>query len=135
YTSSLTWMFIKMMQDLNGKSGKELLDLVNNYHFRSFLRMCAGYNTLTPFLASMSESEKTGIMHNFVSNLEVGDFEDLEGAVDVADAYGSIHDENLKAFIKNEVKENYARIGKIQDERKQQKGTIVYGLLSTIFES
>lgn len=135
YTSSFTWMFDRMKSKMEGKSGLEFLQYVNMYHFRSFIRMCAGYNTLSPFLETMKKEERTELMHQFVSNLEMGDFEDLEGAVDVADAYGSIKDDELKNYIKKEVRENYNRVSNAKNLIQQQKGVIVYGLLSTIFNS
>lgn len=135
YTSSFVWMFNRMMEKMKPMTGDQMLDKVKMYHFRTFLRMCAGYNTLTPFFNSMEESAKNTIMRNFVANLEEGNFDDLEGAVDLADAYGSIKDEKLLAFIRDEVNSNYKRVGKIQKLEQQQKGTIIYGLLSTIFSS
>lgn len=135
YTSSFTWMFDRMKSKLEGKTGLQFLSFVNMDHFRTFVRMCAGYNTLTPFLKTMPKAEQTELMHQFVSNLEMGDFEDLEGAVDVADAYGSIKDAELKAYITKEVRQNYDRVSKAKNLTQQQKGTIVYGLLSTIFNT
>jgi hypothetical protein len=135
YTSSFVWMFNRMMDKMKPATGEEFLNHVKMYHFRTFLRMCAGYNTLTTFLASMEEDAKTNLMKKFVSNLEDGNFEDLEGAVDLADAYGSIKDDKLLAFIRSEVNNNYGRVSKLNNLEKQQKGVIVYGLLSTIFTS
>lgn len=135
YTSSFVWMFNRMLEKMTPMTGDQMLEHVNMYHFRTFLRMCAGYNTLTPFLASMDEAARSKIMTKFVANLEEGNFDDLEGAVDLADAYGSIKDEKVLSFIRDEVNANYKRVGKLSNIEQQQKGTIIYGLLSTIFSS
>lgn len=135
YTSSFVWMFNRMLEQMKPETGDQLLTKVNNYHFRTFLRMCAGYNTLTPFFSTMDEAAKTKILTAFVSNLEEGKFDDLEGAVDLADAYASIQDPKMTEFIRAEVQSNYLRVQKLSNKEKQEKGTIVYGLLSTIFAS
>lgn len=132
YTSSFVWMFKRMMEKMTPQTGDEFLESVHKYHFRTFLRMSAGYNTLTPFLASMKEDKVNNLLKEFVHGLESGSFDDVEGAVDVADAYGSIHDEKVTEFIKNEVISNYKRVTELSNKDKRQKGIIIYGLLSTI---
>jgi hypothetical protein len=54
--------------------------------------------------------------------------------VDVADAFGSINDPELIAFLKQEVRHNYERTYRAQNAQSK-KGVVVYGLLSTIFSS
>lgn len=134
YTSSFTWMFDRMLEKMAPEKGDQLLNKVHKSHFRTFIRMAAGYNKLSPFLASMEEDKKNELMREFVANLEKGDEDDLEDAVDVADAFGSITDPKLIAFLKNEIKENYERTYKTNNQ-ESEKGLIVYGLLSTIFNS
>jgi len=130
YTSSFVGTFNRMMERLEGKSGYDLLSTVHRDRFRTFLRMCAGYNTLSDFLGTMAPEQKTQLMKDFIAGLEQGKDDDLEGAVDVADAFGSIRDEELADFLRNEVKYNYE-----QAYRKgSKKGVIVYGLLATLFE-
>lgn len=128
YTSSFTWMFDRMMEKMKPMTSSEFLTKVNKAHFRTFLRMAAGYNKLSPFLAAMDENNKTALMKEFVSNLEQGPLYDLEDAVDVADAFGSINDPKLIDFLKNEIKQNY-------EKKTNEKGVIVYALLYTIFNS
>ncbi|MFT4063059.1 MAG: hypothetical protein QM642_11970 [Edaphocola sp.] len=134
YTSSFVWMFNRMLEQMKGESGAALLDKVHKSHFRTFIRMAAGYNTLSPFLATMDEGQKTALMKDFVTGLELGPEDDLEDAVDVADAFGSISDPELISFLKEEIKSNYERTYKANDA-DSEKGVIVYGLLSTIFNS
>lgn len=134
YTSSFTWMFDRMLEKMKPMSGDQLLEKVHKSHFRTFIRMAAGYNTLSPFLATMEEDKKTALMKDFVANLERGADDDLEDAVDVADAFGSITDPKLISFLKDEIKSNYERTYK-NNNKESEKGIIVYGLLSTIFNS
>jgi hypothetical protein len=128
YTSSFVWMCKRMMEKMKPASGDELLNRVHKSHFRTFIRMCAGYNMLSDFLATIGEEQKTALMREFVANLHEGPFDNLEDAVDVADAFGSIADQALIAFLKEEVRKNY-------ELKINAKGIIVYGLLSTIFNS
>jgi len=134
YTSSFTWMFDRMLEQMKPMTGDRLLDTVNRSHFRTFIRMAAGYNKLSPFLMTMSETKKTELMKGFVANLELGSNDDLEDAVDVADAFGSIKDTSLMTFLKNEIRSNYERTYNANNEHSE-KGIIVYGILSTIFNS
>lgn len=131
YTSSFVWMFNRMMEKMHPESGSAFLERVHKSHFRTWIRMCAGYNTLSPFLQTMAENDKSTLMKEFVAGLEKGNPDDLEDAVDVADAFGSITDPKLMSFLENEVIRNYERCKSIDNE----KGLIVYGLLSTIMRS
>jgi hypothetical protein len=128
YTSSFTWMFDRMLEKMKPATGDQFLEKVHKSHFRTFLRMAAGYNKLSPFLASMDEEHKNELMKEFVANLEKGPMDDLEDAVDVADAFGSIDDPKLIEFLKNEIRNNY-------EKKSNEKGVIVYALLYTIFNS
>jgi hypothetical protein len=128
YTSSFIWMFDRMMEKMKPLTADEFLDKVHKNHFRTFIRMAAGYNKLSSFLAAMDETHQNELMKEFVSNLEKGPMDDLEDAVDVADAFGSLNDPKLIAFLKEEVRTNYER-------KVNEKGVIVYALLYTIFNS
>lgn len=134
YTSSFTWMFDRMLEKMKPMPGNELLDKVHKKHFRTFIRLAAAYNKLAPFLATMKEDKKSDIMKEFVARLEQGEEDDLDDAVDVADAFGSIKDPVLIDFLKQEIRSNYERTYKAQNA-ESEKGIIVYGLLSTIFNS
>jgi hypothetical protein len=91
--------------------------------------MCAGYNTLRAFLSSMEEEKRTQVMTDFIAGLEKGKENDLEDAVDVADAFGSIEDTTLVRFLQEQVMKNYELCYK----QKSKKGVIVYGLLASLF--
>jgi hypothetical protein len=131
YTSSFLGTFKRMMAGMDtSMKGDMLLEKVHYDKFRTFLRMCAGYNTLGTFLASMEADKKTRLMRDFIANLDKGKDDDLEDAVDVADAFGSIDDQPLIDFLKKEVRDNYEKSYK----EKSMKGMRVYALLATLFD-
>ncbi|MEI8278907.1 MAG: hypothetical protein WCG87_04030 [Bacteroidota bacterium] len=130
YTSSFLGTFKRMMDSMKNMHGNELLDTIHHDKFRTFIRMCAGYNTLRSFLNSMEEDKRSKLMSDFIAGLEKGKEDDLEDAVDVADAFGSIDDTALVSFLKQQVKLNYEQ----SYAKKSKKGVIVYGLLATLFQ-
>src|SRR5690606_23456175 len=131
YTSSFIGTFNRMMERLKPATGDELFDKVRYEHFRTFIRMCAGYSKLTEFLGTMKQEEKVAVMKDFISGLENGKPDELEDAVDVADAFGSIQDSALADFLREEIIANYTRVS----NERSMKGTIVYGLLATLARS
>jgi hypothetical protein len=131
YTSSFLGTFKRLMDRMKPLKGDQLLDTVHRDHFRTFIRMCAGYNTLSDYLATIDDTTKNNLMSSFISGLEHGKNDDLEGAVDVADAFGSIRDSALSAFLETKVKENY----ELSYKEHSKKGLIVYSLLARLFES
>jgi hypothetical protein len=130
YTSSFLGTYKRMMERMAPRKGDEFLDSLHRDRFRTFIRMCAGYNTLNTFLASMDEGKRTELMTDFIAGLEKGKEDDLEDAVDVADAFGSVTDPELSKFLQTKVKENYER----SYQQRSKKGLIIYGLLSTLFD-
>lgn len=130
YTSSFVGTFNRMMERMGDSvKGGDLLDKVRYDKFRTFIRMCAGYNTLSQFLTTMTPDKKLKLMSDFIAGLEKGKEEDLEDAVDVADAFGSIEEQELLNFLQKEVKINYEHSYKV----RSMKGMRVYALLTTLF--
>ncbi|MFT4060894.1 MAG: hypothetical protein QM642_00905 [Edaphocola sp.] len=128
YTSSYIWMMDRIMEKMKPLTGDQFLGKVHQNHFRTFIRMAAGYNKLSAFLNTMDEEHKNTLMKSFVNGLEKGPLDDLEDAVDVADAFGSLSDPKLIAYLKEEVRANY-------EKKVNEKGVIVYALLYTIFNN
>jgi hypothetical protein len=100
--------------------------------FKKFIKISAGYNTLSKFLNSFPDpvhAEK--LMIEFVSGLEKTTT--LEDGVDVADSYASIA-ESIKPLAEKmleNVKANYEKnVG-----RNNQRGIIIYDLLYKLFQS
>jgi hypothetical protein len=129
YTSSFLGTFKRMMERMNPMHGDQLLDTLHYDRFRTFIRMCAGYNTLSDFLRTIDDSTKTTLMSSFIAGLEKGKNDDLEDAVDVADAFGSIRDSALSSFLENKVKDNY----ELSYKEKSRKGVVIYGIMAMLF--
>lgn len=130
YTSSFLGTFKRLIERMKPMKGDQLLDTLQYDHFRTFIRMCAGYNTLSEFLGTMDDTSRTMVMTRFISGLEHGKPDDLEDAVDVADAFGSIRDSALSSFLEKKVKENYQQ----SLSQNNKKGMAVYSLLGMLFE-
>ncbi len=132
YTSSYLGTYKRMMERLKPATGDALFEKVRYDRFRTFIRLCANYNTLSPFLATINEEKKSTIMRDFMANLEKGREEELlTNAVDVADAFSSVADSSLGTFLRKEVTANYERCKSLES----REGIIVYGLLATLFKS
>lgn len=134
YTSSYTnhnnaGLYDQMMARMKPPRGDSLLMLVEFDRFKKFIAMAAGYNTLDDFLKSMDPANANYLMKKYVSSLEKT--EDLEDAVDVANSFGSIRDPKLLAFLREEVAKNYAYMSK----KKDRRGTVIYELLGSLFDT
>ncbi len=130
YTSSFLGTFRRMMERMRPQKGDQLLSSLHYDHFRTFIRMCAGYNTLSEFLGTIDDTTRTALMTSFIGGLQKGRTDDLEDAVDVADAFGSIKDSALAVFLQRKVRENYEASYK----QGSKKGVVVYSLLAMLFE-
>jgi len=132
YTSSyVNGVFPRMMQKY-GNRGDSLLASVGFDRFKKFLKMAAGYNTLSDFLASIPDKDRAQLlMTAFVNNLEKS--KGLEDGVDVADSYASIY-ETIKPVAEemlNNIKLNLDR--NIKENNK--RGAVMYNLLYKLFLS
>jgi hypothetical protein len=130
YTSSYKHSYNRLMQLMGAKPrGDSLLQSVHFDFFKKFIKMAANFNRLDSFLKTMPVANSEILMKAFVANLDKTG--NLEDAVDVADSYSSINDENLQNTILTYVKQNEQ---KCIDENNN-RGKIIYGLLKTIFLS
>lgn len=130
YTSSFTGAFKRLMEKMKPLTGDEFLEKLHYDRFRTFIRMSAGFGRLDQFLTTFNEEKRKTLMKDFVANLDRGKEDELEDAVDVADAFGSIEDSALSEFLRQEVRDNYELAGK----KRSRKGLKVYALLATLFE-
>ena len=131
YTSSYLNVYKRIFQRMTVPRSDSLLLSVNGDYFRKFIKMAAGYNTLTDFLGKMDKENATTTMKAFVIRLESA--EGLEEAVDVADSYSSIMDKNpqLASYILDQVKWNQERNVAANNKR----GIVIYNLLKVLFQS
>jgi hypothetical protein len=131
YTSTFVGSFNRMLIKMTPVKGDEFLKSMNMDKFRTFIRMSAGYNKLSQFLTTIDEENRNTLMASFVKNIDKNVDTDLEDAVDVADAFGSIDDGKLLDYLLQEVQNEYERT--YQENNK--RGLITYFLLHTLCNS
>ncbi|MBS1655246.1 MAG: hypothetical protein JSU05_10410 [Bacteroidetes bacterium] len=132
YTSSYTKGVYPLMMSRVNNRGDSLLMLMKFDHYRKFIRMAAGYNTLGDFLSTFpSQEDASKLMEAFVGGLEKSD--GLEDGVDVADSYASVQ-ETLKPLA-NEMLENVKRNYQKNLQHNNKRGMVMYDLLNKLFLS
>lgn len=132
YTSSYVKGVYPLMMQKSGNRGDSLLMSVAFDRFKKFIKMAAGYNTLSNFLSTFPDSRQAqSLMTAFVNNLEKST--GLEDGVDVADSYASIV-ESIKPVSEDmlsNVKINYDKNVAAGNKR----GMVIYNLLYKLFQS
>jgi hypothetical protein len=138
YTSSFVKGVYPLMMARANQRGDSILMRVKFDRYRKFIKMCAGYNTLSNFLNTFQpkkspneESDAERLMRAFVGKLEESG--GLEDGVDVADSYASIA-ETIKPLAEKmllNVKANYDRNLVTNNKR----GVVIYNLLYKLFLS
>lgn len=130
YTSSYLGVYDRIFQRMKTPYGDSLLMAVHGDYFRKWIKMAAAYNKLEHFLGTMDKQNAGTVMKSFVIHLENAGEEE---AVDVADSYSSIVEKSpaLAQFILDEVRTNYYK----NVATGNLKGTVIYRLLQTLFES
>ncbi len=128
FTSTFLGLFNRMLTRMYAQKGNELLDQVGYNKFRTFIKLCAGFNTLDKFLMTMDPAARDIMLQNFVQGLEK-DRGNLTAPVEVADAFGSIKDSSSLAVIEYALIKEYARV----EYNQNKEGLTIYGLLMTLF--
>ncbi|HOZ52060.1 MAG TPA: hypothetical protein PLU17_09395 [Chitinophagaceae bacterium] len=128
YTSSFLGCFNRLLSRMKPKAGDEFLNDLGKDKFRTFIRLCANYNTLSLFIATIKKENQTALMRSFVQGLDNTFEQDLEGATDVANSFGSINDSVLMASITQEIKNS-----REQDSiENNTRGFRIYDILYTM---
>lgn len=128
FTSTFNGCFNRFLAKLDSTDGFTFIQQMGENRFRTFIKMAASYGKLDKFLATMKPEEQQALMVKFASNLEQ-DENDIEQAVEVADAFGSITDSTLLTLLRNTIKSEYLRV----ESQNNKRGKIIYGLLSNLF--
>ena len=129
FTSTFNGFYDRMMKKMEAEDTYEFLQSLNFNKYRTFLKMASGYNKLDDFLDHMSDEKQKQLLNQFVSNLEEGtNKESLTNAVDVADTFGSLTDNDLKAFFTQKMTDELARVRSLYN----QHGIRIYSLLNVI---
>ena len=127
FTSTFNGLFNRLMVKMAPISGFEFLQKLGDNRFRTFIKMCAGFGKLKPFLQSMTAVHQQLMMIKFASGL--GDYNDLSQSVEVADAFGSITDSLVLKILRSTIKLEYIKL----KASGNTHGTAIYGLLSNLF--
>jgi hypothetical protein len=124
FTSTFNGMFTRLQFQMkqNSMSGYQLLQEVSFNKFRTFIKLCTGYNALDKFLATMSPEQADDVLHRFVAALNSDDG-DLSEAVNVADTFGSLEDKARLGVMEKYLKEEYLQEQQVEDRK------VLYGLL------
>jgi hypothetical protein len=79
----------------------------------------------------MDDTSRTSLMSKFIGGLQNGPDNDLEDAVNVADAFGSIKDSALLVFLHQKVNQNFDKCAAMNSK----KGKAIYSLLGKLIQS
>jgi hypothetical protein len=132
YTSSYMYVFRRIFEVMPVKSSDSILARVHYDRYKKFLTMASNYNTLDVFLDSMSIESSTRLMTDFVNNLDKGTGEDdIEDAVDVANAYATIADPEIRKLMLDQVERNL----QMAIANNNKKAMTIYHLEKLIMES
>jgi hypothetical protein len=129
FTSTFNGAFHRLMARLQTDStdGYHFLESMHFNQFRTFIKLCAGYNTLNTFLTTFSDEGKSLLFKKFINGLG-GNENSLGEAVNVADTFGSLEDTVLL----------HQFLSILLDERQKQvdelnvHGEVIYGLLISL---
>jgi hypothetical protein len=128
YTSSFLGCYNRLLTRIKPKAGNEFLESLGKDKFRTFLRLCANYNTIASFLATMKPENKQALMRDFVNDLDKTSENDLEGATDVANSFASIGDTLLMKDIVQQILVNKNNTS----VNTQSRGYRIYHILYTM---
>jgi hypothetical protein len=132
YTSSYVYVYKRIFEIMQVKSADSLMHNVNYDRYKKFITMASNYNTLDDFLSKMSTESAHALMTDFVNNLDKGkNSEDIEDAVDVANAYASIKQPAIRKLMLEQVDKNLQQAFLINNK----KAAVVYHIEKLIMES
>ncbi len=131
-SSFINGPYALMVKAMNKKSGKELLLQMNNYHFRTLIRLCAENNTFADFLKTMTKPEKNNLFKEFSDHLELGDINDLSEATEVANTFPFLKDEDISDQLRSDFYMHYDRVKTAKNEHTA-KGILTYGIMQILF--
>lgn len=139
YTSSFTRGVFQQLMDKQQRLGKQtdqLLASVRFDYFRKFIKISAGYNKLSSFLKMMPDSNARRTMNAFISGLVSNDhIEDIEDAVDVADAFAGIGTNPDLKLVAEQILQKVKDYFQKYQSAGSEKGSAIYRLLDLIFNS
>lgn len=132
FTSTFNGVFDRLLFRLKEDkvTGDKMLEKLKYNRFRTFIKLCANYNKLGDFLATMPHDKSRELITKFTNNLDQSEG-DLRSAINVANAYSSITDSTLQKFMQNNINKENERV----NYEGSRSGIVIYGLLKTLFVS
>lgn len=130
FTSTFNGVFERLLFRINQDkiSGDRMLEKLKYNRFRTFIKICANYGKLGLFLNTMPKDQSRAILSKFTNNLERNEG-DLRSAINVANAFSSINDSTLLAFMRTNIHNEYNRL----ELSGNRNGVAIYGLLKSLF--
>ncbi len=128
FTSSFNGIFNRFITKLGKQNGYRFLEKMNFLHFRTLVKMSAGYSCLNRLLATMTRSQADSLLQKFARGLEQ-DQNDLSQAVQVADTYASLQDTLSLKLLRQTITDEFSRCSAAGLKR----GMNIYGLLLNLF--
>jgi hypothetical protein len=129
YTSSYLGVYKRIFEKMKNPNADTLLSWMKYDYYKKFIKIAANYNTLDDFLKRMDKANAEKLMRSFVTGLETT--KTLEDAVDVANSYASIYNENTKKLILDQIEKNLEK----SEIDNNKRGQTIYNLLNIIFLS
>ncbi len=127
FTSSFNGLFNRFLAKMHAEEKKGDQVMQSGDGTKTFLRLCASYNRLSEFLATMDPTKAQQILRDSV--IDLGKPEDrLKNAVTLADTFSVLKDPTLMSSMSGFVKEAYAKAEKSGDIKFKK----LYGLLASI---
>ncbi|MDB4347500.1 hypothetical protein OAB01_02465 [Bacteroidia bacterium] len=124
YTSSFLGLYKRMKSRLKGQSGYQFLKTVDFNRFRTFIKECAGFNTLDDFFGTMTLSEKDSLLDLVIDDLDSNPG-DIVAAVEVADIFGSLTDTFIANTFRHKIFMDYVK----KSGEGNSYGEFIYGML------
>ncbi|MFT4022281.1 MAG: hypothetical protein QM664_00695 [Flavihumibacter sp.] len=130
YTSSFLGIYYRLKDSLVYGHADDLMRMVQYDQFRKFIRVCAHYNVLSDYLASMSDESRWSLLKDFISNIDSSRSSGLEDAMDVADAFTGLANEQIyRSMVGGLIEKNLNRCR----EANSFYGIRLYSILKEVF--
>ncbi len=128
FTSTFNGIFERLINKINEESinGYHFLQRVGMNKFRTFIKLCSGYNALKTFISTMDFNAAKNLFKAFVSGLQHQS--KFEEAVNVADTFGSIEDSSYLNLFGEYLAIEYVNARESGDIN----GAVLYGLLISL---
>ena len=109
YTSTFLGMYNRLVNKITFESNYEFMFSLKFNKFRTFIKMCAGYNMLDDFISKMGEFEKQKLFDKLVQGIENAN-DNLNSAVTLVDTYGSIKSVPTKLLFEQSILSYYSKV-------------------------